>query len=78
MPDPVVRLMRRARNCPIACFLKILFFLLVLAALYLAVYQQTSVTLPWYALFLGFIAVEAAFMLFANNNCRIRISESPE
>jgi len=78
MPDLVVLLMRRARNCPVACSLKILFFLLLLAALYLAIYQQTSMTLPWYMLFLGAIAVEAALMLFANNNCRIRISESPE
>ena len=78
MPDLVVLLMRRARNCPVACSLKILFFLLLLVALYLAIYQKTSVTLPWYLLFLGVIAVEAALMLFANNNCRIRISESPE
>jgi hypothetical protein len=78
MPDPVVILMKRARNCPVACFLKILFFLLILAAFYLAIYQQTAITLPWYALFLGVIAVEAALMLFANNNCRLRISDSPE
>ena len=42
MPDPVVLLMKRARNCPIACFLKILFLLLLLVALYLALYHQTS------------------------------------
>jgi peptidoglycan/LPS O-acetylase OafA/YrhL len=78
MPDLVVILMKRARNCPVACFLKILFLLLLLVALYLAIYHQTSVSLPWYLLFLGVIAVEAAVMLFANNNCRIRISELPE
>jgi len=70
--------MKRARNCPIACFLKILFLLLLLVALYLALYHQTSVSLPWYMLLLGVIAVESAFMLFANNNCRLRSTESPE
>ena len=78
MPDPVVLLMKRARNCPIACFLKILFLLLLLVALYLALYHQTSVSLPWYMLLLGVIAVESAFMLFANINCRLRNTESPE
>ena len=76
MPDLVVLLMKRARNCPIACFLKILFFLLLVAAIYIAIYHQTSVSLPWYLLFLGIIAVESALMLFANNHCRTRISES--
>jgi hypothetical protein len=57
MPEPVVLLLKRARNCPIACFLKIL-------------------SLPWYAFFLGIIAVEAALMLFANNNCLIRLNGS--
>jgi hypothetical protein len=78
MPDLVVVLMKRARNCPVACALKILFFLLLLVALWLAIYQQTSVSLPWYLLFLGVIAVESALMLFANNNCRIRIGESTD
>jgi hypothetical protein len=76
MSDLVVLLMKRARNCPVACSLKILFLLLLLAALYLAIYQQTSVSLPWYLLFLGIIAVESALMLFANNNCRVRNGES--
>jgi len=76
MPDLVVLLMKRARNCPIACSLKILFFLLLVAAIYIAIYHQTSVSLPWYLLFLGIIAVESALMLFANNHCRTRISES--
>jgi hypothetical protein len=78
MPDLVVLLMNRARSCPVACSLKILFVLLLVAALYIAIYHQTSVSLPWYLLFLGFIAVESALMLFANNQCRIRIGESPE
>jgi len=78
MPYPVVLLMKRASNCPLACFLKILFFLLILVALYLAVYHQTSVSLPWYLLLLGIIGVESAFMLFANNNCRTRRGESPD
>jgi hypothetical protein len=78
MPDLVTLLMKRARNCPIACFLKILFVLLLVAALYIAIYHQTSVSLPWYLLFLGIIAVESAFMLFANNNCRIKVGETPE
>jgi hypothetical protein len=78
MPDLVVLLMKRARNCPIACSLKILFFLLLVTAIYIAVYHQTSVSLPWYLLFLGIIAVESALMLFANNHCRTRISESPD
>jgi hypothetical protein len=76
MPDQVVLLMKRARSCPIACSLKILFVLLLAAALYIAVYHQTSVSLPWYLLFLGIIAVESAIMLFANNQCRTRIGES--
>lgn len=71
MPELVGRCMKRARNCPVACSLNILFFLLLLAALYIAVYHQSSVSLPWYLLFLSVIAVESAFMLFANNNCRI-------
>jgi hypothetical protein len=78
MPDQVVLLMKRARNCPIACSLKILFVLLLGAALYIAIYHQTSVSLPWYLLFLGVIAVESAFMLFANNQCRTRIGESSD
>ncbi len=78
MPDLVVLLMRRARNCPIACSLKILFSLLLLAALYIAIYHQNSVSLPWYLLFLAVIAVEAAFMLFANNNCCVRFSDPPD
>jgi hypothetical protein len=76
MPDQVVILMKRARSCPVACSLKILFVLLLAAALYIAVYHQTSVSLPWYLLFLGIIAVESAFMLFANNQCRTRVGES--
>jgi hypothetical protein len=76
MPEPVVLLLKRARNCPIACFLKILFLLLLLAALYLSIYPPPSVSLPWYAFFLGIIAVEAALMLFANNNCLIRLNGS--
>lgn len=78
MPDLIVVLMKRARNCPVACALKILFVLLVLAATWLAIYHQTSVSLPWYLLFMGVIAVESALMLFANNNCRIRIGESTD
>jgi hypothetical protein len=78
MSDLVVLLRKRARNCPVACSLKILFFLLLLAALYLAIYHQSTVSLPWYLLFLGVIAVESALMLFANNNCRIRTGESSD
>jgi hypothetical protein len=78
MSDLVVVLMKRARNCPVACSLKIVFFLLVLVALYLAIYHQTSVSLPWYLLFMGVIAVESALMLFANNNCRIKTGEPPD
>jgi len=78
MSDLVVVLMKRARNCPVACSPKILFFLLLLVALYLAIYHQTSVSLPWYLLFLGVIAVESAVMLFANMNCRIRLGEVPD
>jgi len=78
MPNIVFILMKRARNCPVACSLKILFGLLLLAALYIAVYHQTSVSLPWYLLFLGIIAVESAFMLFANNNCRISSGDPPD
>jgi hypothetical protein len=78
MSDLVVVLMKRARNCPVACSLKILFFLLLLTALYLAIYHQTSVSLPWYLLFLGVIAVESALMLFANINCRISSGESSD
>jgi len=78
MPEQVALIMKRARNCPIACSLKILFVLLLGAALYIAIYQQTSVSLPWYLLFLGIIAVESAFMLFANNQCRTRVGDSPD
>ena len=78
MPEQVALIMKRARNCPIACSLKILFVLLLGAALYIAIYQQTSVSLPWYLLFLGVIAVESAFMLFANNQCRTRVGDSPD
>ena len=78
MPDFVVLFLRRAKNCPVACSLQILFFLLLVAALYIAIYHQTSVSLPWYLLFLGVIAVESALMLFANNNCRARIGDPPD
>jgi len=78
MPDLVVLLIQRARNCPIACSLKILFFLLLLAALYIAIYHQTTVSLPWYLLFVGVIAVEGAFMLYANNNCCVRFGDPPD
>lgn len=78
MPELIGLFVNRARNCPIACSLQVIFLLLLLAALYIAVYHQTSVSLPWYMLFLGVIAVEAAFMLFANNNCRISGGEPPD
>jgi len=75
MPEFVVHFLRRARRCPLACAMKVLFLLLFLVALDLALYHLTEISPLWYVLFVGFIALVAALMLYTGNDCRIRHGE---
>ena len=73
MMDYLNLLKQRARKCPFACFLKILFLLLFTVALGIAVFFQGSMTNHEYAglvIAIGYVAVLA---LVTNRNCRLKI-----
>lgn len=67
---------QRARTCPLACFLKVLFLLLFISALYIALFFQTSFSFYEYTGFIVVIAYIATLALATNRNCRIKISEN--
>jgi hypothetical protein len=65
----------RARRCPLACSLKILFVLLFISALYIAAFFQTSMSFHEYSGFIVAIAYIAILALVTNRNCRLKINE---
>jgi uncharacterized membrane protein YjjB (DUF3815 family) len=75
MPNYLNLFMQRARRCPLACSLKILFLLLFISALYIAVFYQASVSLYEYSGFIVAIAYIAILALVIHRNCRIKMSE---
>ena len=68
-------LSQRARTCPLACFLKVLFILLFISALYISIFYQTSMSFHEYTGFLVVIAYIATLALATNRNCRLKISK---
>lgn len=73
MMDYSDQLIQRARKCPFACFLKILFLLLFAIALEIAVFFQQSMSNHEYAGFVIAIGYIAILALVTNRNCRLKI-----
>ena len=78
MPDSIKLLLLRAKLCPFACLLKILFLLLFCSALYIALFYQYSMSPYLFSGFVAMIAFIAMLALAMNRNCRLRINENDE
>ena len=65
------RLGRRARRCPFACFLKVLFIASFAVALDIAVYYQGAMSFHEYSAFVMTIAYVAVIAIVTNTNCRL-------
>ena len=74
MPDSTELLLLRARKCPLACLLKILFLLLFTVAFYIALFHQDMSPFI-YTGFMAVIAFIAMLALAINRNCRLRLNE---
>jgi len=72
MPNYLNQFLQRARRCPLACSLKILFLLLFISALYIAAFYQTAVSFHEFSWFIVAIAYIAVLALVTNRNCRLR------
>ena len=77
MPDSTELLLLRARKCPFACLLKILFLLLFTVALYIALYYQDMPPFI-YTGFMVIIAFIAMLALAINRNCRLKLNEKKD
>ena len=78
MPDAIEMLMKRARNCPFACLLKIIFILMFVSAIYIALFHQTSVSPYMYNAFVAAIGFVAVLALATNRNCRLKLIDYEE
>lgn len=70
-------LLSRARKCPLACSLKIIFLLLFLSAFTIACFYTHLMTLKEYTLYLTAIGYIAVLALATHHNCRLKLA-SPD
>jgi hypothetical protein len=75
MPDCINKLVRRARQCPVACSLKILFLLLFMVELTAATFYQSSVSYQLFAALLAATGYVAVLALATDNNCNLKLSD---
>ena len=73
MPEYFKQLIQRARCCPVACFLKVIFLLLFITAVVIACFFQFSMTKHEYAGFIIAIGYVAVLALAAHRNCRLNL-----
>lgn len=75
MPIFLNQFLHRARRCPVACALKILFLLLLVIALNIAVFFKNAMSFYGYIGFITFIGYVAVLAIATNGNCILKISE---
>jgi uncharacterized membrane protein YjjB (DUF3815 family) len=68
-------LLHRARTCPVACALKILFLLLLISALNIAVFFKSEISIYAYVGFMVAIGYVAILAIATNGNCRLKLGE---
>ena len=78
MMDSIKLLLLRARLCPFACFLKIVFVVLFCSALYIAIFHQYSMSPHIYSGFVAITGFVAMLALAINRNCKLRINAKDE
>ena len=71
MPDLFKQLTQRARNCPVACFMKVIFLLLFIIAAAIACFQF-SMSKHEYAGFITAIGYVAVLALVTHRNCLLK------
>ena len=75
MPSFMNQLIYRARRCPVACALKILFLVLLVGALNIAVFFKETISAYGYAGLITVIGYVAVLAIATNGNCMLKISE---
>ena len=75
MPIFLNQLLHRARRCPVACALKILFLVLLVSALGIAIFHKGSMSFYGYLVFITAIGYVAVLAIATNGNCILKISE---
>ena len=72
MPDFFKQLTQRARSCPVACFVKVIFLLLFIIAVAIACFFQFAMSKHEYAGFVIAIGYVAMLALVTHRNCRLK------
>jgi len=72
MPDFFNQLTQRARSCPVACFMKVIFLLLFIIAFAIAGFFQFSMSKHEYAGFVITIGYVAVLALVTHRNCSLK------
>jgi len=72
MPDFFTPLTQRARSCPVACFMKVIFLLLFIIAVAIAGFFQFSMSKHQYAGFVIAIGYVAVLALVTHRNCSLK------
>ena len=75
MPDCKNQLLRRARECPVACSLKILLLLMFMIDLTIAMFYQSSISYDLFAVLLAATGYVAVLVLATNNNCSLKLDD---
>lgn len=75
MTNLMNELLHRARICPVACALKILFLLLLISALNIAVFFKSEISIYAYVGFMVAIGYVAILAIATNGNCRLKLGE---
>ena len=75
MPDFFNQLTQRARSCPVACFMKVIFLLLFIIAVAIAGFFQFSMSKHEYAGFVIAIGYVAVLALVTHRNCSLNLDK---
>ncbi len=75
MSNLMNELLHRARTCPVACALKILFLLLLISAINIAVFFKSEISIYAYVGFMVAIGYVAILAIATNGNCRLKLGE---
>ena len=72
MQDFINLFIHRARSCPVACFIKVIFLLLFVLAVTIACFFQLAMSKHEYAGFVIAIGYVAVLALVTHRNCRLK------
>jgi len=78
MPNIMIKLLHRAKMCPVACGLKILLLLLLVSALVIALFFKNDMSIYTYVGFMAAIGYVAILAIATNGNCRLKLGEEDQ